>query len=241
MISIKKISSVTIFCSLWVLTYGQDWKEDLLAMNRTYLTSNSFQMDIVVKSYVRESDTEPLMKASGKVASADGKSCSEMMGKVTLMNRKCILLVDNKQHIMLYKGIDSLSYKPMNGFSLANLDSMVMLFGANVEATYLINNNVEKRMSFQYREGNMTRMELAINPGNNTLTELTYYYNTKLSGNVSSVEKVIIEFNDIQLNRAINDSYFSETRFVDIRAGKVEPVSKYGDYQIVNQDETQTQ
>lgn len=232
---------MTIFCSLWLLTNGQDWKEDLQAMNRTYLTANSFQMGIVVKSYVREDDTEPLMTASGKVASADGKSCSEMLGKVTLMNKKCILLVDNKQHIMLYKGIDSLSYKPMNGFSLANLDSMVMLFGTNVEATYLINSNIEKRMSFQFREGNMSRMELAINPSNNTLTTITYYYNTKLPGNVSSVEKVIIEFNNIQLNEAINDSYFSETRFVDIRAGKVMPVSKYSDYQIVNQDETLTQ
>lgn len=240
--NIKKIvSSFLIFSSCAIPLIAQDWKADLLAMNKAYLDAKSFQMNIEVTSYANKNDATPILTANGKVFNANGSSYSEMVGKTTLLNQKCMLVVDNKQKMIIYKKVNKKESSVANGFSLAQIDSAVLFFGKNVYVNYISNTPKEKRLLIKYKNGNIDKIEMTINPVNNTLTEMIYYYNMQAPGYSQSVEKTVIRFMNIQLNNSIPESLFSESKYVIIKKSKVTASANYAKYKIINQDETHIQ
>lgn len=239
----QKITGKALICFMLLLcivpAYSQDWKEDLLKMNQAYLNAKSFQMDVEVKSYATLNDAKPLIDYKGKVASSIGNYYSSFMNRITLYNTRCVLVVDNNQKMILYKKSKG-DIKRQSGFSIANLDSTLIVMGKNVKISYLQNTTAEKRMQLIYKNNALAKLELSINPVDNTIIQLIYYYDTKNPAFNNSAAKVIIDYSNVELNKAISDSHFSENKFIAIKKDKIIPLNIYSNYQLVNQDQTQT-
>lgn len=233
----------TLICCILLLNavsaFAQDWKEDLLLMNKAYINAKSFQMNVEVKSFATINDVQPLLDYKGKVASSNGNYYTAMMGRTTIYNKQCVLVVDSKQKMILYKKNKS-DVKPQGGFAMANLDSALIVMGKNVKVTYLQNNIAEKRIQIIYKNNSIDKLELSINPLNNTIVQLIYYYNTTKPEFNNSVYKVIVDYTNMELNKTIADSYFSENKFISVKKDKIIPLNNYAKYQVVNQDQTQT-
>ncbi len=238
----RKYHHVLIFCGLFIkpgLIYSQEWKEDLLAMNKAYISAKSFQMNIEIKSFTTAADTKPLFDYKGRAVSSEGNYYTSIMGRTTIFNKRSVLLVDDKQKIILYKK-NKKDAKAQNGFSIAKLDSAMVLAGKNVQVKYLLNSAEEKRIQIAYKNSLIDKLELAINPDNNTIVQVVYYYNTENPEFNNSAAKVTVDYSDIVLNKPIADSYFSENKFITIKKNKITPLNNYAKYQVVDQDQTQT-
>lgn len=239
----KHISCKTVICYILLLlsipAYSQEWKEDLLAMNKAYINAKSFQMNVRVKSFATINDVHPLLDYKGKVASSNGNYFTDMMGRTTISNKQCLVVVDTKQKMILYKKNKGDS-KPQSGFSIAQLDSAFILMDKNVKVSYLVNTTIEKKIQLVYKNNAIDKIELSIDPSKNTITQLVYYYNTNKPEYTNSAAKVIVVYTDVELNKIIDDSYFSVNKFISVKKDKIIPLKNYANYQVINQDEAQT-
>ena len=160
-----------------------------------------------------------------------------MIGRITLQNKRCVLVVDNPQKMILYRKNNTENVNSSKGgFSLANLDSAMILMGKNVKVEYLVNTKQEKRIQLNYKEGKISKIEISINPIDNTIMELVYYYNTTADYS-NSVAKVIIKYSNVELNKTISESMFSENNFISVKKDKIVALKEYQKYQVVNQSE----
>lgn len=229
------MSLLTIFSST-----AQDWKKDLLAMNKAYLDASSFSMNVQVQSYNLVSDITPQLNYKGKVASSKNNYYTSIMGKTSLYTQQCALLVDSKQKIILYQKNDG-SRIPQGGFSIAQLDSAFILMGKNMSVKYLVNTASEKRLQLSYKDNMLSKVELSINPETNTITQLVYYYNTKHPAAGNSAEKVVVSYTGVELNKNIDNSLFSEKKYVTVKKNKVVPAQAYASYKLINPEESLSQ
>ena len=219
--------------------HAQDWKADLLAMNKVYMESRSFKMNIVVKTFENKNDKSPVATYAGSVISANNNYYTVMMRKTTIYNKRCAIVIDDAQKIILYKK-NKAQTPPQNFFSISNIDSAMIFFGKNVEIAYLVNNEKEKRIEIKYKSNTIEKMEISIDATNNTLKQIVYYYSSQPQMGSQSVEKVLVDYVNTQINKTISDEIFSESKYIKIKKDEVTPSDLYKKYEVINESAAQT-
>lgn len=209
-----------------------DWKKDIAEMNKTYMSASSYRMNIEVMSFAKKNDVKPFVIYKGEVAYSGTSFYSQMAGRVTIQNKKCFLVVDKKQKVILYRKNKKEQKIKNDVFSIANLDSALIYMEKSVTVKYLLNTAAEKRIIIEYKGGEIEKIEMVIDPKNNTLAELIYYYR-----NSENAQMVKIRYSDLNINGTISGSYFSEAAYVTVKNNKVIATSKYQNFEVMDQSE----
>lgn len=228
------ITLIGLFISLSDICYAQDWKTDLLAMNKTYLNAQSFSMDVLVESYQNASDTKPVISYKGKVAKKDENYFTFMTGKTTVINKRCVLVIDDGQKMVLYKENNSTKNKGSDFFTLANLDSAMILMTKETDVTYSAISPIESSIQIAYKGNSGSKQEIIINKATNTLSRIIYY-SQNMDGNVKTSTKVVVKYSNIKLDESIPDDFFSEKKYITKKLGLISLSRNYSNYQLVNE------
>lgn len=230
------IALLGIFFGLSNISCAQDWKTDLLAMNKTYLNAQSFSMDVLVESYQNASDTKPVISYKGKVAKKNENYFTFMTGKTTIINKRCVLVIDDGQKMILYKENNSAKNEASNFFTLVNLDSAMILMTKETDVTYSAISPIESSIQITYKGNSGSKQEIIINKVTNTLSRITYY-SQNMDGNVKTSTKVVVKYSTIKLNESIPDDFFSEKKYITKKLGAISLSKNYSNYQLVNESQ----
>ncbi|MCW3071739.1 MAG: hypothetical protein JWO44_1629 [Bacteroidetes bacterium] len=234
----KKSGALAILLLMSAAMLSQNWKKDLLEMNKAYMNAKSFSMKVDVNSYAGLNDKKAFFRSAGEVVSSGSNYYTSMMGRITILNERCMLVVDHGQKMIVYKKNNPAS-APRNGFTIASLDSSMVMMEKNVKVKYLQDNAKEKRIELTYKSGEIARMEIVLDPVTCLMREVVFYYNTsKDYGN--SLAKVVVTYTDTELDREVPDSFFSENNFLVSRKNEMLPLKKYEKYEVVNQSHSKS-
>lgn len=216
--------------------YSQDWKADIRELNKTYLEAKSFSMDIIVETYENASDIKPVASYAGQVAKKEESYFTSMIGKITILNRHCILVVDNRQKIIVYKQNNNKNSQPSNFFTITNLDSALFLMTKDVDVKYLVNSTTEKCIQVTDKAMGGSKMEIWITPLKNTLNKIIYY-TENTEGNTKVMKKVVVKYNNMKVNNSIPDEVFSEKKYIKKNISGISLTSDFSKYELVNESE----
>lgn len=207
---------------------AQNEHELLSKVNKTYLEAKAFSMTANVEVYERRGDQKPLSSYSGSMQKSGSMYYSEMMGKITLLNSGCALVVDTEHQLIVYG-------KAWKGASATNGNIAVVLDTALLKAAKIkLKSQEGKRKIIEIVPGNKMydKIEVVINSDNNTLEAITYYY---AASELTPYQKLKISYGSIRINPKIPSSVFSEAKFVTKKGGKIVPVGQWSQYRLVDQ------
>ncbi len=227
------------FCVAFVLTiqfiHAQDARMLLVNMNKVYSHATSFSMGVRVKVFEAISDTNTQVVYNGNMKAQGNLYYSELMGKTTLVNRNCFLLIDEENQVVLFN-----SKKP----SKVNPSGEKLDIDTFLDSTLFKNAQVKivgqvgdiKKVEIIQKDDVYTRLVLSINLKTFLLTEVVYYLNDSEELGYS---KLIVSYSDIKLNRELSESFFSEKQYIEKRGGKIVPVGKCAGFTFVDQSDFQ--
>lgn len=209
---------------------AQNEKETLRAMYATYSSLSSLQMNVNVQLFAKSSDITPMQQSSGKVYKDGLNYFSEMMGRATLINKNCALIVDNSNRIIMYS-------EPEGKAKDQKTDDILpdsVLFGQSKMKT-LSNKDNHHCIEVKYdNDPQYDRIEMTVNTVNHTLEKIVYYFKP-MNGRSPLFEKLAISYTSIVINGDISSSVFSEKSFVSVSRNKVTPLGKYATYEVIDQ------
>jgi len=225
-----------IFCSFSLAkAQAQDWVADMRKMNKVYEDAGSFSMNVTVAIFNDEKSKSSLTSYTGKMAMSGCCYYSEMMNRITIVNKETRLLIDKSQQMILFRKNTAAAAKraaaqlPMPG----NLDSLMR---ATSKGSYLVNTSVEKRILVTNSNTQYGRMEIVIDPNTYTLKQIVLYNTTGIK---DDPQKIIISYTAIQIN-GVNENVFSEKKYVSIGKTKVSATEAFKKYKLINEDNTIT-
>lgn len=219
--------------AIWLLLtplmmVGQTAKEVVKEMNKTYASLSGFQME--VKMVVKDANGAVVSSYRGESAKNGASFYSEIMGKKMLVNNNYMVSVDESQKLIVVGEKPKEQATQQNDPSamidqLFEQSKQVMSFYKKADDRYYI--RVEMKDDPLYEH-----VDLVVRKKDHAL--LHFAYQVKSDSEVS-YERIEIDYSNVQLNPGAGKSKFSEKQFVTVSAKKVTPVSKYKDYQIIDQ------
>jgi hypothetical protein len=211
---------------------AQGEKESLRAMYTTYGELNSLQMNINLQLFTKSSDTKPMQESSGKVCKEGVNYYSEMLGRVTVINKSCCVLVDNGNKVIVYSEPEGKIKEDKNKKSEVLPDSV--LFNKGTLRT-ISNSNDEHCIEIKFdSDPQYDRIEVTVNTKDHTLRKIVYYFKP-YQGKAPAFEKMVVVYSGIQLNTDVQDAIFSESAFVSVSKDRVSARDRYNSYQVIDQ------
>ena len=218
---------------LWSTTFSiaQDFRTELFRMNDTYRKADNFSMKVNVKIYEKQSDTRERQSYEGMVKKQGNNYLSQMMGKTTLVNNNCVLLVDEGNKLIQYGDRPKDKKNPTDDKALCYA----------IDSVYLANNKLKMLSS---EEGHMRilvssegdevyeKTEILINTVSHVLEELTYYYKDEEKAGFS---KIVISYSEVKLHAAFGKSDFSEKKYITASRNSITLAANYASYKLIDQ------
>lgn len=229
MISIVKKCAALLLLLLPSLALAQLEKELLLKMNETYFEAKSFSMNATVNVYEKRLGPNPSASYSGSMYKSGGMYYSELMGKITLVNSSCALIVDEEQKLMVY----GKPWKMSNVSSKANIPAMLdsVLF-ANATLKMKAKDGRRSIIEIRPKNSEYEKIEVTIGTAENTLQEVVYFFPANED---IPYQKITITYTDTKINSKIPSSVFSEGRFITKKSNKIQPAGKWASFRLVDQ------
>jgi outer membrane lipoprotein-sorting protein len=216
--------------------------KDLSKISETYAETEVFSMKVCMRFIEKEL---VVTEQKGVVYRKENKFRTEFMGRTSLTNSHCRLLIDDDQKVLLYSDFSQAT--PSKAAEQGQADVMEELVqqldelkipsnGVKNNYRYVENSSRAKRIQITSDDPNYDFIELTINPKNNTLTKLVYQYKSTIDLPYHRIE---ILYQDINLGGKLNRNLFSETVYISGKADNVKPTAKYADYQVINKSTAQ--
>ncbi|MDQ3112236.1 MAG: hypothetical protein M3R17_20315 [Bacteroidota bacterium] len=202
-------------------------------MHAVYATAKTFSMDIQVKLFGMATDAEAKQVADGKVYKDNAFYYSEMLGRITLVNDHCCLLVDKSQKLFIYSEPEKSELKNKSDEATSAIPDSTLFKGATLR---FISQTAEAHViELKYADNKMyDKIEISIHPTTHHLLRVVYYYAT-VNGKIPSYAKTDISYKNVQLNGIINRTVFSEKKFVTVTKDKITPLATYVSYEVIDQ------
>jgi hypothetical protein len=228
----KNLILIFLLSFSFLTLFSQQEKDELKKMHAVYTSAGTFSMEINMNLFTTLSDVQPKQTANGKVYKNKDEYYSEMLGRITLVNNHCCLLIDKTQKLMIY----SEPSKGKTDKSLAE-DSPVpdsSIF-KNAKLHFLSQTSQLHVIELKYDHDAMyDKIEISIDPTTNYLTKVVYYY-AKIKGKAPAYAKTEINYTNIKLGEQIDNTVFSEKKFISVSKDKITPLSIYGSYEVIDQ------
>lgn len=210
---------------------AQDAKAEIRAMHEAYGKASSYSMQIETRIYRGLADATPFQTFKGKALKSGVNYYSEMLGRTTLVNSKCCLLIDNSQKVLIYSEQEQKKEAAKAQFevlpdSVLFEDSEVKTVSKTAQAHVI---ELLCKMHPTYE-----KVELTIDPRSHAMTRVRYFYRT-VNGRQPVYALVDIVYSQVQLNVQLAASLFSEKQFVTVTKTTVQPVAAFSAFQVVDQ------
>ncbi|MBC7863961.1 MAG: hypothetical protein IAF38_13375 [Bacteroidia bacterium] len=209
--------------------------DDLRKMNKAYLEANSFSMKISIASYRNEKDSKALFTFTGEVKKIKSAYFTEMNGRTSLNNEEYSLLVDEHNKVIVI----SKAARQRKENKISELIMNDSLFSAGFSYKFILNTADKKVIEVTATEPALwenKKMVITLNAKNFTLQEIVVYPKTnKDEEEENSFEKMVIRYDNVELNKVIPGSDFSEKKYVDIKKKNITATGKYAQYKVIDQ------
>jgi hypothetical protein len=225
------IPKVTIVLCMLVHFFGfsQNPKDDLIAMSKKFSGLKSFDMTVEVKTYKNEFDQSPSFTTKGRTVKSNDKFYLNMLNRVTILNNKIMLVVDEKQKMILYNKISAEQIKALNANQVINIDSLVA--SNPTEVSYILNSPNEKKISIKSKDENIKSIVVTFNPATYILKEILYLYTNDGKKNTGN-SKVVITYSNF-LTENISESNFNQSKYI-VLGKKIATRKAYKNYRLIN-------
>ncbi len=229
---------IQFFCLMLMpplLMCAGDIPSDLKKMNQAYTAARSFSMKVEIQLYSTAADAKPQVVQKGEVKKQGDNYFSRMEGRINIKKGMEMVFVDENSKTML---VGILSEQDGHEELMA-YDSV--LNWEKEKMKYLVNTPDLKKIVYSNEEDEQyEKIELSINARTNLLTEVVYYlHKEKTEAGDDSEDytfgKIVIRYNDVQLNQPVPESAFSTKEYYSSAKGKLSGMGKYKAYKIVDQ------
>lgn len=211
--------------------HAQNEKETLRAMYSNYNTMESLQMNVSVQLFRLSNDNAPMQQSQGKVFKDGFNYYSEMMGRTTLINKRCAVIIDNNNKVLLYSEPEGKASKEKESTEVLP-DSV--LFGTGKLKTVSNKNNLHCIEIVNDKDAQYRKIEMTINTLTKTLERIDYYFKPS-EGRNPVFEKMTIIYSGIVINGKVSEDIFSEKKYISVSRDKITGLGKYAAYEIIDQ------
>jgi hypothetical protein len=204
---------------------AQDFKADYKKVQGNYLKLQNFYCEVKVNIYEKASSPQPQETMSSTIKK-QGLNYLYVTGKTTLlMNSTCMLRIDGQEKSIVYTVKEKKKEEENINQALAGIADTILK--RNDSAVFGGVANGKKKYTVYTATSPIVRTELYIDQQTGLLAKMIYYYKIdKYTGS----EKIIIEYENINLSPEFSDADFSEKKYV-VYSGKVlKPVTAFANY-----------
>jgi hypothetical protein len=222
---------LAILLCLPLCASAQEAKTEIRAMHEAYGKARSYSMNIETRIYRSAGDAAAFQTFKGKAMKSGFNYYSEMMGRTTLVNGKCCVLIDKSLKVLIYseqeqkKEAAKAEFDPLPDSVLFE-DSEVKTLSKTADA-HVIELLCKIHPTYE-------KIELTINPKNHAMSRVRYFYRT-VNGRAPVYAIVDVVYTQVLLNTEIPVSVFSERQFITVTKSTVQPSSAYTGYQVIDQ------
>jgi hypothetical protein len=223
---------ITIFFTLFYLSSsvnGQTITEDLVAMGKKFNGLKSYDMTVVVKIYSQEPNSKVTFNSTGRTAKLGDKFYLNMLGRKTIINNKIMLLVDDKQKLLLYNNITDDELKAINNPQNLNIDSIVK--SQKTVAKYLVNNNTEKKIQIETGNDEIKTIIMSFNTITFAINEIVYFYSESVKKGTGN-SKVVITYSNFSVV-CKSPELFDQSKYIHINGETVTAQGTYKNYKLI--------
>lgn len=215
---------------------SQTPQADLQRMTKVYRDAKSFSMDITARFYSKSADAENTVQ-TGKACRSEDSFFSQLMGRTTIYNNRCRLLVDEQQRLILFNK----PYKKEDA-SVSPEEQLFMdsAFYATAKLKYISQDAQHKKIEIKTGTNTFERMEVTINAKTFVLEQVIYYYAEKSENGVAGYTRSEITYTNVLVNKPIAETVFSEKKYIARVKNTLAGVGIYAAYKVIDQTQTKT-
>ena len=224
----KKFLSILLLFSASLLFSQEDGKTWLDRMNKTYGNATSLSMSFVVDYFPVSSQLSPASTMKGEIRSSGTNYYSDAMGQIVLINNKYMLIIDKTQH--------TITCLPGSGTNKPD-DSQVAAGSpdsswAQASKIKLLNTDgASRRIELSGNDPVYEKTEITINATNYQLEQVVFYYRKLEDG---SSPKLIVRYSNVKINSGLNDSEFSEKKYIQKKNGELIASPAWSNYKVID-------
>ncbi|MBS1635846.1 MAG: hypothetical protein JST26_07965 [Bacteroidetes bacterium] len=217
-----------------VNVFAQTPQDDMIRMNKKIILATAYDVELEMKIYKDEHDAKPLYSYNGHTCRDGNKYFVSMMDRITLISENTVLLVDKRQHMILYRPMDKNNAGTPSMLSGLNVDSLVKSVYQNV--VYVSNTSDLKVIEIRNPGGDFKSIRFSIDAKTDMLKELVYVYSDEVKKNTQNA-RAVISFKSIKLGAVKDPVVFSDKQYISRKGKKVNPIGLYKAYKLVDQSE----
>lgn len=208
--------------------------EVIREMNKRYINASSFSMNIQVDIYDNTNSSNAAQTFKGSACKRKENYFSKMMGQTTIVNERCLLLVDDDNKVIQYEKKENSNDSHLKGMDIFSLlDSLPKNFKSiqfaeeSVDRYYIRFESLDTDPAYK----NFT---IEVDKNNFTFMGITYVMKNEED---SPYDKIAIHYTDTKFDAPLADDVFSETKYIIKSKGKVAPSPAFSKYRLINKED----
>ena len=206
-----------VFCN------SQNPKQDLLDLNKNYISCNSFETFITMKCFANMNDDSCIAELKGEVRKSNNCYYSEMMGQITLMNNNFIIVINDEHELIIVS-------KPGNKDSVLRTPLIDSIYFANNSVKYSNINKNSRTINVILKDDVIDSILITMNKPMLVLNSITYYYKPLEENQFNMIE---LSYTGTQINNDTSPSAFSEKKFIALNNDTYCGVGNRKNYKII--------
>ncbi len=217
------------------LGIGQTASDDLIAMGKKFSNIPSYDITVDIKVYKDSPKQEITFSSKGRTAKLNDKFYLNILNRKTIVNNQLMLLVDDKQKMLMYTKINKEQMAVISSPQNINVDSLVK--SQKTKTRYLVNTPSEKKIEILPNDGSIKSISMSFNPKTLALKEIIYLYTEEVQKNTGNA-KVIVTYSNFS-GECKSPELFDQSSYIKIKKDKIEAREAYKNYKLVTPQDFQ--
>jgi hypothetical protein len=225
---IQAILFKLLFLGCISVSAGQDIRGDLKKVGALYADASILNINLDVKLF-KGASLQPYQSFKGKVRKHDNLYYSEIMEKVTIRNKKCILYIDKSNKMIMVSSLGD-NADVENDFLYSVADSM---FFINNKYRILNSMNNSRTIEFSTKQGDspITRVVVTYDP----LSYQLQYFEYSYKENASPEYTVKINYDNKSFSKKFNNEIFNDEQYIIEKGNKLIAQAPYTSFKLIDQ------
>lgn len=203
--------------------------EDLSALSKKLGTLQSYDVTIDVKIF-KNKGASPAFSSTGRTIKNGTSYYLNMLNKKTIIDEDLMLVVDEKQKLLLYTAVTKEQVKLMSENKIFNVDSLIKSSKSSFK--YVMNTKEEKKIEILSKDEDIEKVLISINPKTSLMNSITYEYSAQGIKNTGN-SKVVISYTGFLLQPK-NPELFNQSKYVKKNGKQIVATGLYKNYKLIN-------
>jgi hypothetical protein len=225
------ITYVSIICAIHTCFSQSEMSKNLGKITQAYIDAKEFSADVNVEGYRKKQDLSGIVIGKGLIRKSKENYYSRFKDDEMIVNKKCMLIVDHEQRNVKYFNSADMHKMPTS-FEMPKMDSLIK---QNDSVVYKGITDGLEHYVFYKAKATITRTDVYVSQTTHFIKNIVYYYTTSKTEGNYGMYKVVITYENIKLHN-VDNSFFSEKKYVDYKNGKPMLQTAYGNYKLIIAD-----